>query len=128
MSFQTFSQTTVLNSQGDTTICFTVPQAKFLLKQNYQVEMLDSLNSICEEQLNVCDSIKVADLEAFEKYEELLLNKDQVIDVKDYEIKTLKGVVDNQKKEIRKQKIFKWVGIGAGGILSGFFAYKYITK
>jgi hypothetical protein len=128
MSFPIFSQSTVLNDKGDTTICFSLPQAKFLLKQHYQVQMIDSLNSICETQLDLCDSINLSSLQAYEKYENLLLNKDEVINVKDYEINTLKTVVNNQKKEIKKQKIFKWLGIGGGTLLSGFFAYKYITK
>lgn len=128
MSFPTFSQTTVLNSDGDTTICFTLPQAKFLLKLNYEVEMLDSLNSICETQREICDSIQVSDLLAFTKYDQLLENKESVIEVKDYEIGKLNQVISEQKKEIRKQKIFKWLGVGGGAVLSGFFAIKYITK
>ena len=128
MSLQAFSQQMVLNSKGDTTICFSVPQAKFMLKKYYQVQMLDSLFAICELQRHIGDSIIVNDQRIFDKNQLILNNQYQVIVLKDHEISNLENIITDQKKTIRRQKLYKWLSIIGGGTISSFLGYKYLTK
>lgn len=128
MNLQAFSQKVVLNSKGDTTICFSVPQAKFMLKKYYQVEMLDSLFAICELQRQVADSIISNDQKIFDKNQLILNNQYQVIVLKDHEISNLANIITDQKKAIRRQKLYKWLSIIGGGTISSFLGYKYLTK
>lgn len=128
MNLQAFSQQVVLNSKGDTTICFSVPQAKFMLKKYYQVEMLDSLFAICELQRQVADSIISNDQKIFDKNQLILNNQYQVVVLKEYEISKLENIVTDQKKTIRRQKLYKWLSIIGGGTISSFLGYKYLSK
>lgn len=128
MSLAVFSQQVVLNSKGDTTICFSVPQSKFLLKEHYKVMMLDSLNSICEKQRLIAYEIIKNDNIIFDKEQQIVANRNQVIILKDYEISKLNNVITDQKKAIRRQKLYKWLSIVGGGAVSGFIGYKYLIK
>lgn len=128
MNLPVFSQQVVLNSKGDTTICFSIPQTKFMLKQHYKVVMLDSLNAICESQRLIADSIIRNDKVIFDKEHQIVLNRNQVIVLKDHEISNLNLVIIDQKKTIRRQKLYKWLSIIGGGTISSFLGYKYFTK
>lgn len=127
MSFPVYSQKTILDKK-DTLICFTVSQSKFLLKEHYRTIMVDSLNSICEAQLSICDSIRANDQIIYNNQVLMIQNKIEVIQVKDYEIGKLHETINDQKKTIRRQKTYKWLSIIGGGVLSGFLGYAYITK
>lgn len=90
--------------------------------------MLDSLFAICELQRQVADSIISNDQKIFDKNQLILNNQYQVIVLKDHEISKLENIITDQKKAIRRQKLYKWLSIIGGGTISSFLGYKYITK
>lgn len=109
-----YAQTVVVDSKNDTTICFTVNQSKFLLKEHYRAELNDSLLEICSEQSSILNSIisndKLVISALMEKEENLNLirtNLTSVITDKDNEIALL-------QKEVKRQKRHKYAAIGGG--------------
>jgi hypothetical protein len=123
-----YSQKTILNEKGDTTICFSVGQSKYLLKKVYEVDKWKSLDSICEKQIVVSDSIKASLQRSIKTQSTIIKNQDDIIVLKGYEIQKLTDSLADKNKAIRRQKTYKWVAIISGGALSGFLGYKYITK
>lgn len=128
MSSRTYSQQTTLNSKGDTTICFSVKQSKYLLKKVYEAQYLDSVVKVFQMQRLYLDSIILKHKAIESNYKEIIVNNSEVVIIKDYQIKGLNDVIKSQKKEISRQKTYKWFAIIAGGVVSGFIGYKYITK
>jgi hypothetical protein len=122
-----YSQTAVLNEKGDTTICFTLPQSKFLLKTQYKLKECDTLNKICELQLSLSDSIIRSDKVIQNNQSLMLRNKDEQIGLYKHEISSLRLQLSDSQRATRRQKVYKWLAIGGGATLSGFLGYKYIT-
>ena len=128
LSLIAYSQVPVLNKNGDTTICFTIEQSKFLAKEHYRAEECTKLKSICESQLQEKDLQINMYKKIQDNLENVINNQKSITTSKDDEIKSLKGVIDDKDKAIKKQKIYKWIAIIAGSSLSGYLGYKYITK
>lgn len=128
ISLTTYSQKVVLNDKGDTTICFSISQSKFLLKQAYALKECDTLKSICELQLTKCDSVFVA----YDKLKKdfLLLQKNErdFSELYDAKMTDLQNALLDQILLTKKQKFQKWCAIIGGGVLSSFLAVKYIKK
>lgn len=127
MNLKLFSQSTELNSKGDTVICLTVPQTKFLLKQNYKAEEYKSLYFISEKQKLFQDSIIENNKKINDNYLKVISNDTKIIEFKEYENEKLNLTIKNQGKEIRKQKVLKWASFGSTGIIAGVFGY-YILR
>lgn len=123
-----FSQTTVLNTKGDTTLCFTVPQAKFLLKEHYRAEECDTLKKICEKQLAYSDSVMKSDKKIQSDQSSIIKNKDGIIALQDYQIDELRKSLSLEQKATRRQKTYKTLAIISGSISTGFMSYLYLTK
>jgi hypothetical protein len=121
ISLQTFSQKTVLDKNGDTTICFSVAQSKFLLKKVYALDECDTLRKICEKQLTYCDSISVANKTLSEEIKNLLSTEQEIFDLYENQLK-------EQRKATRKQAFYKWCAILGGGVVSSYFAINYVRK
>ena len=128
MTSAAFSQTMVLNERGDTLPCFTLPQAKFLLKEHYAKNMYKSLDSICEIQRVLGDSLVASKNRALEMQGLIMVNQKGIISIRDHQIVNLNIQVATEQKNVRIQKVYKWIAIGAGGALSGYLGYKYLTK
>ena len=129
MNLKAFSQKAIIYSPGkDTLICFSVPQARFLLKEQYRLQMTDSLLNVCELQNSECDTFRVKTNQLIEKYESAINLCIQYKDIQDAEINNLYITIENQKKVIKREKINKTLAIMGGGLLSGFFGYLLITK
>lgn len=118
----------MLNDKKDTIICFTIPQAKFLQKQVYKVKELDTLYSICNSQIAnqklIQDSLKKNILD----YQRIIANDNQKYYLKENEVNSLNKAVSDLNRQLRGQKVAKWLAVGIGGALSGYLGYKYITK
>jgi hypothetical protein len=122
-----FSQKTTL-IDGDTSICFTVPRAKFLLKQIYLVSEKDTLLKITENQLKICTQEKIIyeqQLSEYEKYinnqKEINSNVTAVSTQKDEQIKAL-------NKNFKTQKLKTWGSIFVGVVSTAFVSYLWISK
>ena len=122
-----FSQKTTL-IDGDTSICFSIPQAKFLLKQIYVVSEKDTLLKITDNQLKICFEEKVIYEEQVINYEEYINNQKEISSnisavnsQKDLEIKAL-------QKQLKRQKLKTWFSILGGFVSTAFVSYLCISK
>jgi hypothetical protein len=127
MSSKLFSQTLVLNKK-DTTICFSLNQGRYLLKQVYKVKECDTLYAICEAQKNLNDSILQKQKTNIDALKKIILNKNTVIAINENLISSLEQKISDAEKDTRTQKVYKWLAITGGAVLSTFVTYKYITK
>lgn len=118
-SIKAFSQKAIL-SEKDTVICFTVPQSKFLLKKYYQAEELLILDSICEAQLVNFKGVSSSNERIIKNQSLLLKNKDEELRLKELEMGGLNELISDKDKEINKQKLYKWVAIVSGILLSSY--------
>jgi hypothetical protein len=126
-SSKLFSQTLVLNKK-DTTICFNLNQGRYLLKQVYRVKECDTLYAICEAQKLKKDSIIKEQQANVNDLKKVILNQNTLIGINVNLISSLEQKISDSQKDTRKQKLYKWLAIAGGSILSGFITYKYIKK
>jgi hypothetical protein len=128
MSLTTYSQVPTLNSKGDTVLCFSIDQAKYLAKEHYRADAYFKSDSIC----NLESKKKDLTIKMYEKIEARLQtvvgNQKTILNLKEDELKQVNLKLENANKEIKKQKFYKLVYIIVGGSLSGYIGYKYITK
>lgn len=127
MSITAYSQKTALSSNGDTTICFSISQAKFLLKKYYEVEKYATLDSICQLQLLYSDSINNTLTSTIVSQSVIIQNLDDINSLKDIQIQSLTNRLGDEKIATKKQKIGKYIAIGVSVVASGFFGYYIIT-
>jgi len=127
LNLTAYSQKTVL-IDGDTTICFSIPQAKFLLKQVYLVAEKDTLLKITETELKVSNEKSTIYQQQIKAYQEVINKQSEITQnsiaintQKDEEIKIL-------KKDIAKQKVKTWYCILGGVVSTAFVSYLYISK
>jgi hypothetical protein len=127
LSSTAYSQKTVL-IDGDTTICFSIPQSKFLLKQVYLVAEKDTLLKITETELRVSKEKSTIYEQQIQAYQQVVNNQKQITEnyiaiqhQKEEEIKIL-------KKDLAKQKVKTWGCILGGIVSTAFVSYLYISK
>lgn len=126
-SLTAYSQKTILD-KGDTLICFTVKQSKFLLKEHYRAEECDTLKSICEAQSQLKDSVIKSDKKIQNDLSLVIKNKDSEIALQDLVIDDLRKKILLEQKATRRQKFYKWLSITGGCVATGFVGFLYITK
>ncbi len=133
-----FSQATILDSTAvknvrtlkignDTIIGFTVPQSKYLLKEHYRAEKLDTLNRICEQQKTECDSLRKDNLQEISNFQMVISNQNKMFALKEEELKKTELSLADTHKELRKQKMQKLITIGAA-LAETIFFVKYISE
>jgi hypothetical protein len=127
MNLNAFSQTLVLNKK-DTTICFSINQAKYLLKEQYKLQECQALLNICETQKTLLDSVIANQRLNANNLKSVIFNQKTLISYKDLEITSCNDKIAYEQKKVRKQKVYKWLAIGGGCLLSGYLGYKYLTK
>jgi hypothetical protein len=114
---QKYPKTIVI--ENDTIICFTTAQSKQLAVWNEQRKQCQELRILDAKEISKKDGI------IFEKnaiinnqdsiifnYCSIIVEKEKIINLNEEEKKIL-------KKEVRKQKIGKWIAIISGVLLSG---------
>jgi hypothetical protein len=122
-----YSQNTVLNTNGDTAICFSVNQAKFLLKKYYEVEKYAKLDSVCTIQLLYSDSLAATLTKTVVSQSVIIQNLDDINSLKDIQVQSLTNRLGDEKIATRKQKIGKYIAIGVCALTSGLFGYYIIA-
>lgn len=127
-SLRAYSQKVVLDKNGDTTICFSLAQSKFLLKQVYALQECDTLRKICEAQLTYCDTLVQTNKQLNTDIKLLLRNEVELKQLYDAKIFDLEIRLNNQIGRTKKQNFYKWCAIIGGGVLSSYLAVKYIQK
>lgn len=122
-----FSQKITLVNE-DTLICFSSNQSKFLLKEVYRAEMLDTLLKL-ELRTNEEKSIQI---KLLENNVELLRNKEKNLNEIILNQDAIKTTYESDLKRLRRQlyvqKLQKNIFGGVGLLTSGLFLYLYITK
>lgn len=128
LNLTAFSQTLVLNKNGDTTICFSINQGKFLAKEHHRAEEFKTLDSLSRLEIKNKDLQINMYVKMQEKLESVVNNQKKIIALKDGEISSLTDSINNNVAEAKKQKRQKVLSIIGGTVLSGYLGYKYITK
>jgi len=124
-----FSQTLSINPvTADTNVCFTLVKSKTLLKKIYEGDKFKELNSICEKQSEAYKSLAFSQADIISDQDKIISNNEKVISLKDYSIGKLKEQLAAEQKNVRKQKVYKWVAIITGGTISGLLGYAALTK
>lgn len=109
---------TVINQKGDTLIQFNIKDAKILLVDVLDREILDSLVTVYKKR----DSISQKQIQLYVKDVRLLQEKsnnktqenynlNKIIELKNTEISELNKTIKQDKKEIRKQKFYKVIAL-----------------
>lgn len=115
---------TFVNESGDTMIAMRIDDAKLILTDVLNYQISDSI--IKQYEIKDVENFKLITLqkEAIVKLTEKCENQEQklallneIISNKDSESDILNGIIKEQKKEIRKQKILKFVGFSGSIIL-----------
>lgn len=127
-SINVFSQTLVLNENSDTTICFSINQGKYLLKQVYKLKECDTLYSICNQQLLLSDSVIANQKINIDSYKKIVSNQYILISSKDAEIDMLDEKIKEEKKNVRKQKVYRWLTFGVSVCVTTLMAYLLVVK
>ena len=122
-----YSQTLILSEKGDTNVCFTIPQSKYLLKQVYKAKEYVTLDSICEAQLVLCDTVNKRNERIIYDYKMIDNNYNKMLGLKQHEIDRLTQALNEEKKKTRRQKLYKWIAIGTTGLVTGAFGYYIVT-
>lgn len=115
---------TVVNAAGDTLIQMSIDDAKIVLTDIINKNICDSLLCVYENR----DSInkQIIQVQATQitlikqkvmNCEEIVSNMNKILENKDAEIALLNETIKKQKREIRKQKTLKFLGIGGAIIL-----------
>jgi len=128
MSSKIFSQVAELNKNGDTTICFSVSQAKFLAKEHYRADAYFKSDSICKVQSKEKDLIISMYKKIESKLQTTMSNQITLLKLKQSEIDVLQETVNVRDKQLKRQKLYKYVSIISGAVLSGYLGFKYVTK
>jgi hypothetical protein len=122
-----YSQQTVINSKGDTLICFSVEQSKFLLKQVYEVAKLTELNVNCEIRNTVQDSLIHSQSVTIQLLEKKADNLQKIVNYNAQLNTILQEKIENEQQKTKYQRNMKRVWMGVSGAVSGLFVY-YIVK
>jgi hypothetical protein len=115
---------TLINQKGDTLIQMKLADAKFILAEILDKEIVDSLVNVYMERdaINMSTiQLQVKEIKAMQQKSEnqakQIANLDKMIANKDEEVAILNNKVAEQKKEIRKQKTYKVLGFISAIIL-----------
>ena len=107
----------------DTTICFTIPHGKFLLKQYYQRAECNELLHICEtEKIGLYGIIGLQD-SLIARQERMIENNNLRMGAKNEQIKNLQADLKLSREETKRQKTLKYAYLFGGGIVSVTMGY-----
>lgn len=117
----------MVNENGDTSICFTIEQSKYLLKQCYVAKEYIELDSLCEQTSNYKDSVIIADEKIIVQTKLLVKDKESIIAIQKDEIGSLKDSLEISNDEIQEQKFKKCIWMFSTAIVSAVFGYYIIS-
>jgi len=114
---------TTVSDSGDTLVIMNLEDAKFILSDLLEYEVTDSLlniyierDSLNKEVVLLKDSIIEKLNQQNDNCDEIVINLKNIISNNKKVIVLKDDTINQQKKEIRKQKIFKFLGF-AGSII-----------
>lgn len=89
---------------------------------------MDSLNNICEKQYHNAKLMLDIDKKQFDIYEDVISNKERIIGMNELLINTLNSEIENNRKEIKKQKLKKIVAIITGSLTTSAMTYLFFVN
>ena len=115
---------TLINRKGDTLVMMNIEDAKVILSDLLEYEIVDSLLTAYKERdsLNTNTIILQKDIivkltQKSENQSVQISNFQSILDNKDRELSLKDDTIKQQKKEIRKQKFLKFLGLTGSVIL-----------
>ena len=108
----------VTKIEKDSVIIFTIQQGRELVKINEQRKECLEINDILNKEMIQKDTIIYSQSKKIQNYEAIMSEKDKIIIVKDEQVQICEQEKTMLKKELRKQKVGKWIAI-AGGVAIG---------
>jgi hypothetical protein len=112
MGLLSFSQTLkpqILINQGDTLLGFNYEQSKTLAKAITKAQASDSIANGYEIALSNCDSLNSLKTSQIKNLDLLLKNANEQTSLKQEEINLRINQADQLKKELKGQKVQKWI-------------------
>ena len=115
---------TIINESGDTLVMMNLEDARVILSDLLEYEIVDSLLSVYKERdtLNTNTIILQKDIivkltQKSENQSVQISNFQSILDNKNQELLFKEDIIKQQKKEIRKQKLLKILGFTGSVIL-----------
>ncbi len=125
MSLSLSSQTVTCSSdKKDTTICFSIPQSRVILKQLTKRAELDTLLKVCELKSALLQKQIDQHKSTISYFTRINDNQSSILTAKDKQITILNSEIATGKKEIKKQKTQKFAFAGLSGLLLVFLVLK----
>jgi len=129
-----FSQKLV-SINGEHLIGYTHSQNDYIFKSLKQLKLFRASDSICNQtmnNLNVIIKLKNERI-ASDSLDKIALkkinqNSEEKFSLSEKKNKALDLTISGLNKDINRQRVYKWVAIVAGGAVSSYLGYKYITK
>ncbi len=129
-----FSQKLV-SINGEQLIGYTQSQNDYIFRSIKRLRLFLASDSICSMEMNnlkfaiklkneriASDSLDKRDLK------EINQNSIEKFMLAEQKNKALDLNIQGLNKDVNRQKVYKWVAIVAGGAVSSYLGYKYITK
>ena len=129
-----FSQRLV-SVNGEQLIGYTQSQNDYIFKSIKQLKLFRASDSICNMEMNnlkfaiklkneriASDSLDKRDLK------EISQNNEEKFLLSDKKNKALDLTISSLNRSVNRQRVYKWITIVAGGAVSSYLGYKYITK
>lgn len=129
-----FSQKLV-SINGEQLIGYTHSQNDYIFKSIKQLGLFRESDSICNREMSnlnliiklkneriASDSLDKRDLN------KMNINSEEKFSKAEQKNKALDFTITNLNQAVNRQKVYKWVAIVAGGAVSSYLGYKYITK
>lgn len=111
-----FSQTVTCLS-NDTVICFSIPQSKILLTKITKGNESKELLTNCEDKTTLLNDLVKQHEVTISLMTRVSENKDGIINNKNQEIQIYQSEIKGLKKEIKRQKLYKWAAILTTGLV-----------
>jgi hypothetical protein len=106
-----YSQKIVSDNKGDTTICFSVPQGKYLLKKVAELEKCDTLRNVCENQLKNSQKLVKDKDKIINKIMAISDNQNTMLKLKEGQLEKAKADLELAKKDLRKEKVKRIISV-----------------
>lgn len=129
-----FSQKLV-SVNGEPLIGYTQSQNDYIFKSIKQLKLFRASDSICNMEMNNLKFIiKLKNERIYsDSLDKVALKKINTNSENKFTEcsktnKDLELINTSLNKDLNKQRVYKWVAIVAGGVISSYLGYKYITK
>ncbi len=100
----------VIFKGGDTLFCFNISQSRILAKKIIAAEYCDSISLIQSQEIALKDSVNVLHGRIANNLYIEKNNLEKAIGLKDI-------IISTRERELKREKIFKWVGFGIAALV-----------